>query len=165
MSHAPADDPLRAPRDALARLGLELPTPLTPPVSFVPYTLCERLLHVSGQLPFEADGALSAVGRVGAEIDLALAQRCAQRAALHLLAQIEQALGSLELVERILKVHVYVASAPSFTEQHLVANGASDLLLDVLGEAGHHARSAFGVVCLPFGSPVELDAVVAVKTS
>lgn len=150
-----------SPADALERLGLTLPTPLVPNASYVPVSALGELLHVSGQLPFDDDGAIPTRGRLGDDVDLETAQQLAQRCVLHLLAQVEAHLGSLTRVARVLKVHVYVASTPEFDRQHLVANGASDLLVEVFGAAGRHARSAFGVAALPFGSPVEVDAVLA----
>ncbi|MGB2711590.1 MAG: RidA family protein [Conexibacter sp.] len=146
---------------ALADLGLTLPTPLVPNATYVASTEFGGLLHVAGQLAYDAEGSLPFRGRLGVEVDLETGKQCARRCALHLLAQIKGGLGSLSRVHRILKLQVYVACAPDFTDQHLVANGASDLLCSVLGAAGAHARSAFGVASLPFGSPVEVDAVVA----
>jgi enamine deaminase RidA (YjgF/YER057c/UK114 family) len=160
----PRPDASRA-RRALARLDLALPAPLTPNASFVPTTRDGSVLYVSGQLPFGPDGSLLHRGRLGEDIDQGKARECAARCALHLLAQVESAVGSLDDVRQVLKLHVYVASTPDFREQHLVANGASDLLVEVLGEAGAHARSAFGVASLPFGSPVEVDAVLAIDGS
>jgi enamine deaminase RidA (YjgF/YER057c/UK114 family) len=148
---------------ALERLGLTLPPAPQMAAPFVPVTQLGDLLHVSGQLPFDDDGTLPVQGRLAGEVDLATGERLAARCALQLLARLDGHLGSLDRVARILKLHVLVASAPEFTQQHLVANGASDLLVEVLGPtAGPHARSAFGVAALPFGSPVEIDAVVAV---
>jgi enamine deaminase RidA (YjgF/YER057c/UK114 family) len=149
----------------LADLGLTLPAPLSPTATYVPATEFGSLLHVAGQLAYDATGSLPVRGRLGAEVDVETGKACAERCALHLLAQLQAQLGSLERVERVLKVHVYVASTPDFFEQHVVANGASDLLASVLGPAAAHARSAFGVASLPFGSPVEVDAVIAVMPS
>jgi enamine deaminase RidA (YjgF/YER057c/UK114 family) len=146
----------------LARLGLELPPPLQPNASYVPVTRHGNVLYVSGQLAFDNAGSLPVTGRLGASVDVDCGRECAQRCALHLLAQLNAAVGDLGLITKILKLHVYVASTPEFAEHHLVANGASDLLCDLLGSAGPHARSAFGVANLPFDSPVEVDAIVAV---
>ena len=119
-------------------------------------------LWVSGQVA-TADGGLLATGVVGADVDLETGQRCARQCAANLLDRIREALEGLEPVVRIVKLTVYVASAPGFTEQHVVANGASEQLIEVLGEAGRHARAAIGVAALPLGSPVEVEAVVLVN--
>ncbi|MBS1882974.1 MAG: RidA family protein [Actinobacteria bacterium] len=152
----------RAIATTLADLGLTLPAPVAPTATYVPATEFGGLLHVAGQLAYDEHGRLPLRGRLGAEIDLPAGQACAERCALHLLAQLQAQLGSIRRLERLLKVNVYVASTPDFSAQHLVANGASDLLGAVLGPAAPHARSAFGVAALPFESPVEVDAVVAV---
>jgi len=120
-----------------------------------------RHLWVSGQVA-AADGDLLATGVVGADVDLEVARRCARQCAANLLDRIREAPGGLESVVRVVKLTVYVASAPGFTEQHLVANGASELLVEVLGDAGRHARAAIGVAALPLGSPVEVEAVILV---
>lgn len=145
----------------LAELGIALPAPSAPLASYVPVVVQGGLAHVSGQLPFAEDGSLPA-GLVGAGVELAEAQAAARRCAIMILAQLNAA-GLLEQVERIVKLGVFVASAPGFSEQHKVANGASDLLAEVLGEAGRHARSAVGVAQLPLGVPVEVDAIVALR--
>jgi enamine deaminase RidA (YjgF/YER057c/UK114 family) len=145
----------------LAELGIALPAPSAPLASYVPVVAHGGLAHVSGQLPFAEDGSLPA-GLVGADIALAEAQAAARRCAIMILAQL-QAAGLLERVERVVRLGVFVASAPGFREQHKVANGASDLLAEVLGEAGRHARSAVGVAELPLGVPVEVDAILALR--
>lgn len=145
----------------LAELGLNLPTPAAPVASYVPAVEIGGLLHVSGQLPFE-DGALM-TGRLGEDRDIDFGARAAHQCGLMLLAQIKAALGSLDRVERIVKLGAFVSSASSFTGQPKVANGASDLMVAVFGEAGKHARSAVGVPVLPLNAAVEVDAIVAVK--
>jgi enamine deaminase RidA (YjgF/YER057c/UK114 family) len=147
----------------LADLGLSLPVPPSPTATYVPATEANGLVYVSGQLAYDADGELPVRGRLGAEVDVEAGKACARRCALHLLAQMHAQLGSFDRLDRVLKVHVYVASTPGFSEQHIVANGASDLLASAFGTAGTHARSAFGVACLPFESPVEIDAVLSVR--
>jgi enamine deaminase RidA (YjgF/YER057c/UK114 family) len=154
-----AADPLAR----LAELGYELPTALTPNATYVPTTQAGKTLYVSGQLAFDQNGQVSLTGRLGAELSLEAGQECARRCALSLLAHLRESLGDLGRVEQILKLHVYVAAAPSYSEHHKVANGASDLLGQVLGSAGIGARSAFGVSNLPFDSPVEIDAIVQVS--
>jgi enamine deaminase RidA (YjgF/YER057c/UK114 family) len=146
----------------LARLGLSLPAALSPDASFRAVTRQGDTLYVSGQLPRGARGTIDIRGRLGAELTVEQGNECARVCALHLLAQVRAELGSLDRVRQILKLQVYVASAPAFDEQHLVANGASDLLAAVLGAAGRHARSALGVASLPLGSPIEIDAIVGI---
>jgi enamine deaminase RidA (YjgF/YER057c/UK114 family) len=118
------------------------------------------IVFTSGQLAINGSAGLIATGRVGDEVDLDTGIRCARQCALNVLAQIEEAYG-LTRVDQILKLTVFVASSPTFSGQHLVANGASDLLASVLGTAALHSRSAIGVAVLPLRSPVEVDAIVA----
>jgi enamine deaminase RidA (YjgF/YER057c/UK114 family) len=145
----------------LAELGIILPTAAAPVASYVPSVEIGGLLHVSGQLPFQ-DGNLM-VGRLGDDRDLAYGEAAARACAQMLLAQIQAALGSLDRVKRIVKLGVFVNSDPRFTDQPKVANGASNLMVDVFGDAGRHARSAVGVPTLPMGAVVEVDAIVAVR--
>jgi len=145
----------------LAELHITLPAPAAPVASYVPAVLAGGLLHISGQLPFE-DGAV-VTGRMEGGDDLTRGVRAARACAIMLLAQIERALGSLDRVERLVKLGVFVASAPDFADQPKVANGASDLMEKVFGEAGRHARSAVGAAALPLGALVEVDAIVAVR--
>jgi enamine deaminase RidA (YjgF/YER057c/UK114 family) len=143
----------------LAELGIVLPQPAAPVASYVPVVLTGNLAHVSGQLPF-VDGAL-VTGRLGEDVDLDQGGRAARACGLMILAQLKAALGSLDRVERIVKLGAFVSSAGNFTDQPKVANGASDLMAEVFGDAGRHARSAVGVPVLPLGAAVEVDAVVA----
>ncbi|MCX8476389.1 MAG: RidA family protein [Sphingomonas sp.] len=146
----------------LAELGLSLPEAAAPVAAYVPAVEAGGLLHVSGQLPFK-DGQLM-TGRLGEDRDLAFGQEAAQRCGLMLVAQIKKALGGdLGRVERIVKLGVFVNSAGSFTDQPKVANGASELMQALFGEAGRHARSAVGVPVLPLNAVVEVDAVVAIR--
>jgi enamine deaminase RidA (YjgF/YER057c/UK114 family) len=145
----------------LAELGLELPEPAAPVAAYVPTVLAGGLLHISGQVSFE-DGALL-TGRLGEDRDLEYGRRAARACGLMLLAQMNKALGSLDRVERVVKLGVFVNSAGGFTDQPKVANGASELMEQVFGEAGRHARSAVGVPVLPLGACVEIDAVIAVR--
>ena len=147
--------------DRLAELGIELPEPAAPVAAYVPAVEANGFLHISGQLPFE-EGQLM-TGRLGEDRDLDFGQRAARRCAIMLLAQMRAALGSLDRVERVVKLGVFVSSAAGFTDQPKVANGASELMEQVFGEAGRHARSAVGVPVLPLGAAVEIDAIVAVK--
>ena len=146
----------------LAELGITLPQPAAPLAAYVPAVEQGVLLHISGQISFAEDGNLI-LGRLGEDVNLERGTEAARRCGVMLLAQIKAALGSLDRVERIVKLGVFVNSAPAFTDQPKVANGASELMQDVFGEAGRHARSAVGVAVLPLGVAVEVDAIVAVK--
>ena len=152
------------PSRRLADLGLSLPAVVPPMAAYVPAVRYEDLVYTAGQLPL-VNGALRAVGKVGAEVSVEKAVECAQIAALNGLAAVVDIAGELDAINRIVKVTVYVASAPGFTDQPLIANGASQLLGDVFGQAGHHARSAVGVAVLPLDAPVEVELVVAVGST
>ena len=145
----------------LEELGLTLPQAAAPVASYVPTVLANGMLHISGQLPFK-DGAL-VTGRVGDGVSLEDAQDAAKLCALMLVAQMKAALGTLARVERIVKLGVFVNSTGDFTDQPKVANGASDLMVALFGDAGKHARSAVGVPVLPLGAAVEIDAIVQVS--
>jgi enamine deaminase RidA (YjgF/YER057c/UK114 family) len=147
--------------DRLAELGHELPQAAAPVAAYVPTVLAGGLLHVSGQLPFR-DGALMA-GRCGEDRDEEYGRLAAERCGLMLLAQVKAALGSLDKVDRVVKLGVFVNSAGTFSAQPKVANGASELMVAVFGDAGKHARSAVGVPVLPLGAVVEIDAIFAVR--
>ena len=144
----------------LAELGIALPEAAAPVAAYVPAVLAGNLLHISGQVSFENGELLT--GRIGDDRDLEFGIRAARACGLMLLAQIDKAVG-LDRVERIVKLGVFVCSSASFTDQPKVANGASQLMEQVFGEAGRHARSAVGVAVLPLGVAVEVDAIVAVK--
>lgn len=146
----------------LAELGITLPKPAAPVASYVPAVESGGLLHISGQISVTEDGNLI-LGRLGEDMNLERGIEAARRCGIMLLAQIQAALGSLDRVERIVKLGAFVNSAPNFTDQPKVANGASELMQEVFGEAGRHARSAVGVTVLPLGVAVEIDAIVAVK--
>ena len=149
--------------DRLAELGIELPQPAAPVASYVPVVIAGGLAHVSGQLPF-FDGAL-VTGRLGVDVDLDLGTRAARACGLMILAQLNAALGSLDRVERVVKLGAFVNSAAAFTDQPKVANGASDLMVEVFGDRGKHARSAVGVPVLPLGAVVEVDCIVALAVA
>jgi enamine deaminase RidA (YjgF/YER057c/UK114 family) len=118
-----------------------------------------KLLYVSGQVPF-SNGVLIASGKVGKEIDMALARKCAWQCASNVVDAVKDNLGSLTKVKRVIRLAIYVASLPEFTDQHLVAHGASSFILEVFGETvGAHIRTAIGVAVLPLDSPVEVDAI------
>lgn len=146
----------------LAELGITLPQPAAPVASYVPAVRSGNLLHISGQISFAEDGSLI-TGRLGESVSLEQGQAAARRCGLMLVAQMKAALGSLDRVVRVVKLGVFVNSAADFTDQPKVANGASDLMAEVFGEAGRHARSAVGVPVLPLGVAVEVDAIVEVR--
>lgn len=145
----------------LTERGLTLPEPAAPVAAYVPVVIANGIAHVSGQLPF-ADGMLM-VGRLGEDRDIDYGKAAAERCGLMIVAQLKKALGSLDRVERIVKLGVFVNSVPGFTEQPKVADGASQLMADLFGEAGRHTRSAVGVPVLPLGAVVEIDAIVQVR--
>lgn len=145
------------PHQRLAALGLTLPPVATPAGAYLPAVRSGNQVYVSGQLPV-ADGKLLATGKVGAEVTPERARELAARCALNALAAIDHLVG-LAAVARIVKVTGFVASAPGFTGQPGVINGASDLFGEVFGEAGRHARSAVGVAELPLDSPVEVEVI------
>lgn len=147
--------------DRLAELGITLPTVAAAAGSYLPTVRSGNHVYTAGQLPF-ADGQLVATGKVGAEVSPEDATAIARQAGLNLLAAIDAEVG-LDNVVRVVKVVGFVASAPGFTGQPGVVNGVSDLLFEVFGEAGRHARSAVGVAELPLGAPVEVEAVVEVR--
>jgi enamine deaminase RidA (YjgF/YER057c/UK114 family) len=147
----------------LAELGLTLPQAAAPVAAYVPTVEAGGLLHVSGQLPF-IDGKL-VQGTLGMDITLEQGQAAAQACALMLLAQVNAALGGFERVERVVKLGAFIASTTDFTDQPQVANGASELMVAVFGDAGRHARSAVGVPVLPRGVAVEVDAIFALRAA
>jgi len=147
----------------LAELGITLPQPAAPVAAYVPTVEQGGLLHISGQISVAEDGDLIK-GRLGEDVDLDGGIAAARRCGVMLLARVTAALGSFDRVQRIVKLGVFVNSAPAFTDQPKVANGASELMQDVFGEAGRHARSAVGVAALPLGVAVEVDAIVAVRS-
>lgn len=144
----------------LAELGIALPKAAAPIASYVPIVVHGGMATVSGQLPF-VDGQL-VTGRVGEDVSVEDGAAAARACGLMLLAQLEAA-DLLERVERVVKLGAFICSTPDFTDQPVVANGASDLMSEVFGEAGKHARSAVGVPVLPRGAAVEVDAVFAIR--
>lgn len=146
----------------LKELGHTLPVAAAPAANYVPYVISGNLLYVSGQLPMES-GKIAVTGHLGKNVDVPTAQRAAEFCAVNILAQVKAALnGDLSKIRRIVKLNAFVASAPEFTEQHLVVNGASNLIAEVLGDAGKHARAAVGVAALPLNAAVEIDAIVEI---
>ncbi len=153
---------MTSPESRLAALGITLPAAVAPAANYVPTVIAGGLLHISGQIPFGPDGK-PFQGRLGETMDVEQGQALARLCAINLIAQMQAALGSLERVERIVKLGVFVSSTPDFTQQPEVGNGASDLMVAVFGDAGRHARSAVGVAVLPRGVGVEIDAIVAIR--
>jgi enamine deaminase RidA (YjgF/YER057c/UK114 family) len=145
----------------LAGLGVTLPAAAAPAANYVPFMQSGKLLFTAGQLPLK-DGKLAVSGKLGRDVDVAAGKEGAKLCAVNILAQAKAALGDLGCIRRIVKITVFVASDPDFTEQHLVANGASDFLVAALGESGKHARSAVGVPSLPLDAAVEVEAVIEI---
>ncbi len=149
-------------KNTLREMGLTLPPPPRAVADYVPAVESRGHLYVSGQLPL-ASGELIATGKVGAEIDLATARRCAEQCVLNGLAILDSAIGGdyRGRFGRVVRLGVFVASAPGFTDHHLVANGASELIGKVFGDRGKHARAAVGCASLPLDAPVEVELLIA----
>lgn len=147
------------PEETLAKLGLSLPAVSKPVAAYVPGVRAGNLLWVSGQLPF-VDGKLPKTGRLGEGVTVEEGQAMARTCVLNALAVVKAEAGDLSRVKRVVRVGAFVASANDFTQQPQVANGASELLQQVFGEAGRHARAAVGVNVLPLGAPVEVELLV-----
>ncbi len=152
---------MSTPEERLAGLGLSVPEVAKPVAAYIPAVRSGNHVFTSGQLPMR-DGQLMNTGKVGGEVTQEEAVACAQQCALNALAAVRAELGDLSAVKRVVKVVCYVASTPDFTGQPLVANGVSELLGEVFGEAGRHARSAVGVPVLPLDAPVEVELIVEV---
>lgn len=147
------------PSSRLTELGHTLPEVVPPLAAYVPASRVGELIFTAGQVPMR-DGALLHVGKVGADVTEAEARACAEQCALNALAAAASVAGGLDAIQQIVKVVVYVASSPDFVGQPAVANGASELLGAVFGDAGQHARSAVGAASLPLDAPVEVELVV-----
>lgn len=145
--------------DRLAELGIVIPEVAKPVASYLPAMVTGNLVFTAGQLPF-IDGVLPATGKVGSTVSADAAHGYARTAVLNALAAIETTIGTVDRITRVVKLVVFVASEPDFTGQPSVANGASDVLVEIFGDAGRHARSAVGVAVLPLDAPVELELVV-----
>jgi enamine deaminase RidA (YjgF/YER057c/UK114 family) len=152
---------MATPEDRLAKMGLTIPAVAKPVAAYVPAVRTGSYVYTSGQLPM-VDGKLAATGKVGAEVDADTAKQLAQICALNALAAIRSEVGNLSAVARVVKVVGFVASTPDFTGQPGVINGVSELLGEVFGDAGVHARSAVGVASLPLDAPVEVELVVEI---
>ena len=146
----------------LDELGIALPTPPAPAANYVPFVITGNQLYVSGQLPV-ANGAMM-TGKLGADLDVAGGAQAARACAINLIAQLKIACGGdFDRFDQVVKLTAFVNSTPEFADQPKVVNGASDLMGEVFGEAGKHARSAVSAASLPFGVAVEIDAVFALK--
>ena len=146
----------------LLKLGLALPPAPNPVANYVPYVLAGDLLFISGQLAKASDGTL-ATGCLGAGVTVEAGQAAARLCALNILAQAKAALGSLDRIGQVVKLTGFVSSTPEFADHPKVVNGASDLMVEILGEKGRHTRAAVGVASLPAGSAVEVDAIILVQ--
>ena len=155
-------DGVSSPEEKLAALGLSLPPVAAPLAAYVPAVRVGSLIYTAGQLPV-VDGNLLSAGKVGAEVGAGEAAALARTCALNALAAAAAVAGGLSAIRRIVKLTGYVASAPDFTGQPQVVNGASELLLELFGEAGRHARSAVGTAVLPLDAPVEIELIVEVS--
>ncbi|MBB5074027.1 enamine deaminase RidA (YjgF/YER057c/UK114 family) [Bartonella callosciuri] len=145
----------------LQKIGIVLPEATQPIANYVTTLQSGNQLFISGQLPL-FNGEPIAIGKVGATVSVEQGKKAAEICALNILAQIKAALGDLNRIKRVVKITVFVAVDPQFTDIPLIANGTSDLLVNILGEAGKHARSAIGVASLPMDVPVEVEAIIEV---
>ena len=150
------------PYDRLKELGLELPKPATPVANYVPFVMVSGLLYLSGQGPRRADGSLC-IGKVGSDVSVEDAYQHAQLTGLNLLAVAHLALGDLARIRQVVKLLGMVNAIPTFGEHPKVINGCSDLLVNVLGDAGRHARSAVGMGSLPGNISVEIEAILEIE--
>jgi enamine deaminase RidA (YjgF/YER057c/UK114 family) len=148
--------------ERLKEMGISLPEAAAPAANYVPYVIAGNVLHISGQLPLEG-GKIAVTGHLGRNVDVATGQRAAELCAINILAQASAALGGdLSRIKRVIKLNGFVASVPEFVEQHLVINGASNLIAGVLGDVGKHARAAVGMAALPMNAAVEIDAIMEI---
>jgi len=147
----------------LAELGIEIATPAVPQANYVPYVISGNLVYVSGQVPV-VDGEVKFKGKVGDDVDVETAAQAARTCALNIVAQVKAACdGDLDRVKRVIRLGGFINATPDFTDQPPVINGASDLLVDIFGDAGRHARFAVGAGSLPLGVAVEIDAVFEIS--
>ncbi len=149
------------PEQKINELGVELPEPIAPLASYIPVQRTGNLLHISGQLPMDSEGLRK--GTLGDNVGVEEAQKAAQICALNILGQIKAFGVDLSDIKQVIKLGVFVACTDTFIEHHLVANGASNLIGEILGEKGKHARAAVGVPSLPLGAMVEIEAIVEIN--
>ncbi len=147
----------------LASLGISLPSPAAPVANYIPSVQAGNLLIVSGQLCFGSDGKLVAKGQLGGSVSIEDGKKAARACAINLLAQLKAALGDLDRVERVVRLGGFINSAPGFSDGPKVMNGASDLMVEVFGEAGRHARTTVGVAALPSEAAVEVEGMFLIK--
>jgi enamine deaminase RidA (YjgF/YER057c/UK114 family) len=147
----------------LEKLGITLPTPAAPIANYVPSVQAGNMLVVSGQLCFGSDGKLAAKGQLGGAVSIADGQKAARACAVNLLAQVKAAIGDLDKVARVVRLGGFINSAPGFGDGPKVMNGASDLMVDVFGDAGRHARTTVGVSALPGEAAVEVEGMFLIK--
>jgi enamine deaminase RidA (YjgF/YER057c/UK114 family) len=145
----------------LSELGITLPQANAPVANYLPYVRSGNLVNISGQITME-NGELKFIGKLGKEYGVEEGQKAARLCALNLIAQVRAAVGDLDKVTRVVKLNAFVNSAPEFTDQPKVVNGASDTMVEIFGDVGKHARSAVGVASLPLGVAVEIDGVFEV---
>ena len=143
----------------LEELGIELPESSEPKAMYIPCKQAGNLLFVSGQLPCKLDGSLAYTGKLGESLTLEQGQECARLCIINMLSAVKYLVGDLDNVKSVVKVQAFVASKTGFDQQHLVTNGASELLFDVFGQDGTHARTAVGINQLPMDAPVEIEAI------
>lgn len=145
----------------LSELGITIPDLAPPVANYVPFTISGKTLYISGQLP--GAGGQMTKGHLGKDVSLEDGQKAARVCAINIIAQAKAALGDLDKISRCLRLGGFVASTPEFTDHPKVVNGASDLIVEVFGDAGKHARAAVGVSALPLGAAVEVDAIFEIK--
>ncbi|WP_054313333.1 RidA family protein [Mesorhizobium sp. 1M-11] len=148
----------------LIELGMTMPEAPIAAANYIPFKLCGNVLYLAGQVP-RLNGKSAYLGILGRDIGLEDAQKAARICGLNVLSQIKAALGDLDRVSSVIRLVGYVASTPDFRELHLVMNGASDLMVEIFGEAGKHARTSVGVAALPQGVPVEVEATIEIRHS
>jgi len=159
IRHAAEDSMAGSTEKKLASIGVTLPTPASPIANYVPFVRSGDMLVVSGQICFGADGKLVAKGQLGGSVSLEEGQKAARACAINLLAQLKAALGDLDKVARVVRLGGFINSAPGFTDGPKVMNGASDLMVEIFGDKGRHARSTVGVSALPADAAVEVEGI------
>lgn len=148
--------------ERLAAKGLDLPKASSPAANYVPYVISHSMLYISGQLPL-VNGSIQVAGKLGDDIDLDTGVKAAEICAINILGCANAALeGAMERITRVVKIQGFVASTPDFVDQHLVINGASNFLVEILGERGRHARAAVGMSALPMNAAVEVDCLMQI---
>jgi enamine deaminase RidA (YjgF/YER057c/UK114 family) len=153
---------MTSPEDALTKLGLHLPAPVTPVAAYIPAVRVGDLVYIAGQIPM-IEGKLAKTGRLGENVSLDEGKALAQTCTLNGLAALKAEIGDLRKVKRVVRVGAFIACSDAFTDQPKVANGASELLQQVFGEKGRHARAAVGTNALPLGAPVEVEFLFQVE--